>query len=206
MKIISLGGICGCELAKALRKLNQPAYPYDWLITTQSFVIRSFNNFKRFFNFDDESYLYKHDKLIDENKKAIMLHDFQNYDAEKSGVVQKYKRRFERLNQALSGDDESILFVRICDNVEEPLTPNNYYNNILTREKEDYWKWNEFIQTQETIYNKKMKLLLITNNAEHKNLNELSHVKIFYTPENNTTNDKICEIIWRIKIYMIYQK
>jgi hypothetical protein len=34
MKIISLGGIGGCELAKALRNLNQPAYPYDWMITT----------------------------------------------------------------------------------------------------------------------------------------------------------------------------
>ena len=206
MKIISLGGICGCELATALRKINQPAYPYDWLITTQSFVILSFNKFKRFFNFDDDSCLYNNDKLIDENKKAIMLHDFQNYDVEKNGVIQKYKRRFDRLNQALTEDDESILFVRICDNVEEPLTPLNYYNNILTREKEDYNKWNEFIQNQETIYNKKMKLLLITNNLSDTNLHDLSHVKIFYTPENNTTADKICEIIWRIKMYMIYQK
>ena len=206
MKIISLGGICGDELARALRKLNQPTYPYDWLITTQSFVIFSFNKFKRFFNFDDDSCLYNHDKLIDENKKAIMLHDFQNYDAEKNGVIQKYKQLFERLNSALTEDDESILFVRICDNVEEPLTPLNYYNNILTREKEDYNKWNDFIQNQEAIYNKKMKLLLITNNVEHKNLNELSHVKIFYTNEHNTTTDKICEIMWRIKFYMIYNK
>jgi hypothetical protein len=38
MKIISLGGIGGCDLAEALRKLNQPTYPYDWLITTQSFT------------------------------------------------------------------------------------------------------------------------------------------------------------------------
>jgi hypothetical protein len=75
----------------------------------------------------------------------------------------------------------------------------------LTREKEDYWKWNEFIKNQEIIYNKKMKLLFITNNAEHKNLNDLSHVKIFCTTEHNTY-DKMHEIMWRIKIYMIYSK
>ena len=28
MKIISLGGIGGCDLATALRKLNQQTYPY----------------------------------------------------------------------------------------------------------------------------------------------------------------------------------
>ena len=50
-----------------------------------------------------------------------------------------------------------------------------------------------------------MKLLLITNNAEHKNLNDLSHVKIFCTTEHNTY-DKMHEIMWRIKIYMIYHK
>ena len=41
MKIISLGGIGGCDLATALRKLNQQTYPYNWLITTQSFIIKS---------------------------------------------------------------------------------------------------------------------------------------------------------------------
>ena len=42
MKIISLGGVGGCDLAQSLRDLNQPTYPYDWLITSQSFIIKSF--------------------------------------------------------------------------------------------------------------------------------------------------------------------
>ena len=48
MKLISLGGVGGCNLAFTLRKLNQPTYPYNWLITTQSFVIDSFLKFENF--------------------------------------------------------------------------------------------------------------------------------------------------------------
>ena len=77
MKIISLGGIGGCDLAQALRKLNQPAYPYDWLITTQSFIIKSFNDFNNFFVFH-RYYVYNNNNLLVYNKKAIMLHDFNN--------------------------------------------------------------------------------------------------------------------------------
>ena len=77
MKIISLGGIGGCELATALRNLNQPTYPYDWLITTQTFIINSFNDINNFFVFD-EKYVYN-EKLLVYDKKAIMLHDFNNF-------------------------------------------------------------------------------------------------------------------------------
>ena len=82
MKLISLGGIGGCDLAEALRKLNQPTYPYDWLITTQSFIIDSFNDFNSFFAFDAK-YVYDTEKLLVYNKKAIMLHDFNNFALQK---------------------------------------------------------------------------------------------------------------------------
>jgi hypothetical protein len=69
MNIISLGGIGGCDIAQALRELNQPAYPYDWIISTQSFVINSFDNINNFFIFD-EKYVYDNQKLIMYNKKS----------------------------------------------------------------------------------------------------------------------------------------
>jgi len=161
MKIISLGGIGGCELAQALRNLNQPAYPYDWLLTTQTFIINSFNNFNNFFIFD-KTYIYDNTKLLSNDKKAIMLHDFDNFDSQKEIVIEKYKRRFERLNECLNSN-EDILFVRIYDNLQEKLNPNDYYNNILIRDEEDVEKWSNFIKHIQIKYNKKIELLLITN-------------------------------------------
>lgn len=161
MKIISLGGIGGCELARALRNLNQPTYPYDWLITTQTFIINSFNDINNFFVFD-EKYVYNNDKLLVYDKKAIMLHDFNNFLLQKEGVITKYKRRFERLNESLNSN-EDILFVRMYDNLEEKLIPTDYYNNILIRDEEDIQKWEIFINYIQSKYNKKIKLLIITS-------------------------------------------
>lgn len=160
-KIISLGGVGGCELATAIREFNQPSYPYDWLITTQSFVMNSFNNFDNFFAFNKE-FVYNTSQLLNKNKTAIMLHDFHNFDLEHERTKIKYKRRYERLSNTLNGDNP-ILFVRIYDNLEEMLTPKNYYNNIFVREKEDLYKWNDFISNISKEFNKKIHLLLITS-------------------------------------------
>ena len=190
MKIISLGGIGGCDLAQALRNLNQQTYPYDWLITTQTFVINSFNDINNFFVFD-EKYLYDNSYLIVDNKKAIMLHDFNNYFLQKEDVITKYKRRFERLNDSLNSNDD-ILFVRIYDNLQENLFPAKFYDNILIRDEEDIYKWEIFINYIQSKYNKKIKLLIITsredicckthNNIilcytkEHKNVQTISNI------------------------------
>ena len=191
MKIISLGGVGGCDLAQSLRDLNQPTYPYDWLITSQSFIIKSFNNFDNFFIFD-EKYIYDRQKLIDVNKKAIMLHDFHNFSLEKNEVILKYNRRFERLNNDINGNEE-ILFVRIYDNLEEKLQPLNYYNDIFVRDEEDISKWNEFISKLSTTYNKKIILLLITSNENICNDN-YSNIIIYFTTKHKDSNT-IREII-----------
>ena len=191
MKIISLGGVGGCELAKALRNLNQETYPYDWLITAQSFIIKSFNNINNFFVFDDYN-VYDTHKLLDVNKKAIMLHDFHNFHIEKDIVIQKYKRRFERLNTVLRSND-SILFVRIYDNLEDKLVPLNYYDNIFTRDDENMIKWNDFIiDIQNTFNNNKIKLLVITNK---QNLCTVSENVILHYTNNHTDNQYIYNII-----------
>ena len=44
-KYISLGGAGGCGIAQYLKILNnnnQPTYPYDWIVSSQSFIINSF--------------------------------------------------------------------------------------------------------------------------------------------------------------------
>jgi hypothetical protein len=185
MKIISLGGIGGCDLAQALRNLNQKTYPYDWLITTQSFIINTFTDFNNFFIFD-EKYIYDNSKLLVYNKKAIMLHDFVNFTSQKEEVITKYKRRFERLNESLY-DDDDILFVRIYDNLQETLVPNYYYDNILIRDNEDIEKWETFINNIQTKYNKKIKLLIITS-LEEICSKTYNNIIMHFTKEHKNSN------------------
>jgi hypothetical protein len=187
IKIISLGGVGGCDLATALRNMNQLTHPYDWLVTTQSFVLRSFNNFENFFTFD-EKYSYHNDTyFIDKDKKAVMPHDFTgNFNLEKDKVISKYKRRFERLNENLNSD-EDILFVRIYDNLEEHLIPNNFYDNIFDRDEEDIEKWDEFISHTQKKYNKKIKLLIISS-KENIVKKQYSNVIVYFTKQHKYNN------------------
>lgn len=187
MIIISLGGIGGCDLATALRNLNQLTHPYDWLITTQSFVISSFDDFDLFFDFNKE-YVYDTKKLLTKNKKAIMLHDFNNFDSEREKVMEKYKTRFNRLNANLNSN-EDLLFVRIYDNLEEELSPKNYYDNILIREKEDLKKWEQFISSFQNKYShKNIKLLIITSCEDVCNM-EFNNIIIYFTKNHKKVTE-----------------
>jgi hypothetical protein len=159
MKIISLGGIGGCDLAASLRDLNQPAGPWDWLITTQSFVIRSFDTFDNFFKFD-EKFVHDQTLLLVEDKKAIILHDFTDFAAQKIEVIEKYKKRFERLHDILNSN-EPVLFVRIWDNLDESIS--SYYDTIFAREQEQLAVWNNFITDKIKSY-PNIRLLVITSN------------------------------------------
>jgi hypothetical protein len=191
MKIISLGGVGGCELAQALRNLNQLTYPYDWLITTQTFIINSFNDINNFFVFD-EKYVYDNKKLLVYDRKAIMLHDFNNFFLQKEDVITKYKRRFERLNESLNTNDD-LLFVRIYDNLQDKLMPNDYYNNILIRDEEDIQKWDVFINYIQSKYSKKIKLLIITN-KEGISSKTYNNIILFFTKDHKN-NKNIYNII-----------
>jgi hypothetical protein len=194
MKIISLGGVGGCELAESLRYLNQLTYPYDWLITTQTFIINSFNDFNNFFIFE-EKYVHNTHLLIDHNKKAIMLHDFNNFLLEKNNVINKYKRRFERLNDSLNINDH-ILFVRMYDNLQDELYPPNVYNNIFIRDDEDLNIWEKFIISIQNKYNNnKIKLLIISNREDICN-KKYENIILYYRKKNS--DEKIYNIIQNI--------
>lgn len=164
MEFISLGGVGGCELAHACRKLNCPAYPYDWIISSQSFVLQSFLNISDFFNFD-LAYVYQNTYLLTKNLSAIILHDFTNFNLEKDIVITKYKRRFNRLQQLME-NEKPILFIRVMDNLKNDLNPLHFYDNIYSRESESIELWQTFIDTLISKFNKKLYLLLITDNKD----------------------------------------
>ena len=185
--IISLGGVGGCILAETLRKLNQETYPYDWLITTQGFVIKSFNNFDLFFNFDNKLLCDNNEKLITSSKNAIMLHDFKNFDLEKDEVIKKYTRRFNRLNYSLNNNN--ILFVRIFDNINKELYPkSDKWNNIFIREIENLKIWDDFIISINKKYNKNNKLLIITDDENISNIN-FKNIILYHTYNIGTISE-----------------
>ena len=118
-------------------------------------------------------------------------HDFNNFAFQKNEVIQKYERRFTRLNEALMSD-EPILFVRIYDNLDEKLVPIDYYNNILSRDDEDIQKWEDFITCIQNKYNKKTKLLVITSREDICNKTYNNVIMQF------TTQHKKCDNIYEI--------
>jgi len=187
MEIISLGGVGGCQLANALRLRNYKAYPYDWLVTSQSFILNSFDNIDNFFTFD-ESYVYQNVNLLCENQNAVMLHDFTHFESQKTDVIERYKRRFNRLNQTLK-DVNRILFVRVMDNLQENMSPLNFYDEIYIRENENPQLWEEFIHKIKEKYKCDCHLLLITNETQYLKKSEIyKDVTISYTIEK-TDND-----------------
>ena len=162
MKLISLGGVGGCNLAFALRKLNQPTYPYNWLITTQSFVIDSFLKFENFFQIDKE-YLHGKRTLLNKNKTAIMLHDFKKFD--KNEVTDKFKRRYSRLKDAMQAS-EDVLFIRAMEDMEAPMIPKGKYDDIFKREEDEIQLWSGFLNQQQNKFNKEIKMLLLAHNEK----------------------------------------
>jgi hypothetical protein len=202
MKIISLGGVGGCDLATALRMFDQPSYPYDWIVSSQSFILHSFDRFFNFFEFTEE-YVYDRTVLLEKNKKAVMLHDFSDFTRERDTVIAKYKRRFERLHSALYDSDEPILFVRINDNLEETLVPRFYYDNIFSREEESLERWDSWMQTVSETCGKRCLLLFISSHMKHHNIVDGSNWKNVIV--RHTLHHKFAENIHNIVFSVIQQ-
>lgn len=165
-EIISLGGVGGCDITGALRELNCMSYPYSWIVSSQSFVIKSFNNFDNFFDFDTKYLHPTHNSIIyTPDKSAVMLHDFSNLHNidEKNNVIEKYKRRFDRLNNTLLNNNK-LLLIRLPDNLKSPMLPYGLYDNIYIREEEDLVLWNNFFTNLCNTYpSKEIHLLIITD-------------------------------------------
>jgi len=164
--IISLGGVGGCNITDALKTLNYLTFPYSWVVSSQSFVINSFNNYNNFFDFDTKYLHSNHTSVLHTpTKSAVMLHDFNNLHntIEKDNTIEKYKRRFERLNNTLLNTNKLIL-IRLPDNLKSPMLPYGLYDNIYIREEEDISKWNDFfIDICNTYPKKEIHLLIITD-------------------------------------------
>lgn len=177
IELISLGGVGGCVIAEAIsciKKENTRRYPYDWLLANQSFVIESFLSFENFFDFDDSSKSISKTQFLSKKLNGFSFHDFKDYENEKLIIKEKYIRRFKRLQERME-DMKSILFIRRTNN--EP--DHAEWKDIFINEKDDFIKWIEFKTSLECIYNKKIYILIIT-----ENMDEYSHNCSFNNEED----------------------
>jgi hydroxymethylpyrimidine pyrophosphatase-like HAD family hydrolase len=174
----------GVQCTSAVFKNNvqkTTSFPFDWMFSNPKFVFEMLlllliQNISieelvkdHFFYCDKRANISRHEHyyicdngsaLYNSKYNVIFPHDEYNIE-----TINKYIRRFERLNEALHSN-EDILFVRIYDNLEEKLIPDNYYDNILIRDEEDIQKWEDFINDIQSKYNKKIKLLIITSKED----------------------------------------
>ena len=170
MKIISLGGVGGCDIPQSIQRIIPPIrHPYDWILANQTFVMRTLINNNDFFNFTDKTKIIGKTVFVNE-LDGMSVHDFpdtideDNYDIITDSINKKYNRRFARLNEALNYD-EPILFIRIANNMPQIKEWDNIFNSV----PDNFQKWVEFIQYLNDFFKKPIYLLIFTNNEEEYN-------------------------------------
>lgn len=171
---ISLAGVGGCSVSRALRSLGQSALPFDWLIARQDFVISAIESGGvSFFDFEDPASLHGETIITVPDRSALSIHDFrQNWAAEKENVGKKYRRRWSRFHEILNSRPDArqprkIVFVRSFLDMDEPIE--SIYDNIFVRQKEDIRAWEDFL-TREQRKNPgtEMHLVIVTSRDDVK--------------------------------------
>lgn len=113
LHLISLGGCGGCGIRMEIEKIkNQLSYPYDWIVSSQNFVINSFFEYTtNFINFVENKFNISTPYHYNENTNVIdgiAIHDHYNHI-----TYEKYKKRFERLHTTISNKSNKIVFIRL---------------------------------------------------------------------------------------------
>lgn len=192
IKLISLGGVGGCYIRDILRKLDNPTYIYDSLVTNHIFVQESLTDKTKFFDFNNHQKVHNGCYFLDENKNAVMLHQFGNFSIQQKEVIDKYERRYKRLEDTLNSEYH-ILFIRQMDNINVKLE--TFYDNIFIRTSENIDQWTEFILNLRKIYtNSNIHFLLLSNDIIETSNNGI------YTRKGNREqfNDIIKEVIEKV--------
>lgn len=179
---ISLAGVGGCSVSRALRSLGQNALPFDWLIARQDFVISAIESGgTAFFDFDDHARLHGETIITVPERSALSIHDFrQNWAAEKENVRKKYRRRWNRFHDILysrpgARQPRKIVFVRSFLDMDEPIE--SIYDNIFVRQKEDVRAWEDFLaREQRKNPGTEMHLVIVTSRDDVKSQAPKVHV------------------------------
>lgn len=137
--IIPLGDNCGISIILKELELRKKSYPFDWISDvgpnpTYSIIEQNINLFLELLEFGDIENITN--KLlgdcIDENNKTNGNYIFPHEYGSKKDIIEKYKRRFQRLYDDSSNKNNINLYILItrCYIVNGELF-NNLYNKIM---------------------------------------------------------------------------
>lgn len=171
---VSLAGVGGCSISKALRSLGQNALPFDWLIARQDFVISAIeSDGLSFFDFSNPERLHGETIITTSDNNALSIHDFKkNWTLEKEDVQKKYKRRWMRFHDILNSRQKQqtprkIIFVRSFLDMDEPIE--SIYDNIFVRREENIQIWEDFIyRLKNKNPDMEMDIIIITSRKDVK--------------------------------------
>lgn len=179
---VSLAGVGGCSVSKALRSLGQNALPFDWLIARQDFVISAIeSDGQSFFDFSNPERLHGNTIITMPDNSALSIHDFKkSWTLEKEDVQKKYKRRWMRFHDILNSRQQTqvprkIIFVRSFLDMDEPIE--SIYDGIFVRREENIQLWEDFIRRlQKKNPEIEMDILIITSRKDVKS--NIPHVHV----------------------------
>lgn len=179
---ISLAGVGGCSVSRALRSLGQNALPFDWLIARQDFVISAIeSNGESFFDFNNPERLHGETIITMPDSSALSIHDFRkDWSLEKDDVQKKYRRRWIRFHDIINARQEAVkprrvIFVRSFLDMDEPIE--SIYDNIFVRREEDIRLWEDFIsRIQKKNPDIEMHLVIVTSRRDVKSDRPNVHV------------------------------
>lgn len=181
---ISLAGVGGCSVSRALRSLGQNALPFDWLIARQDFVISAIESGgQSFFDFSNPQRLHGETIITMPDNSALSIHDFKkSWALEKEDVQKKYRRRWMRFHEILNPRQKTpaprkIIFVRSFLDMDEPIEA--IYDNIFIRQEENIQLWEDFIsRLQKKNPAIEMDIVIITSRKDVKSTKPNVHVVV----------------------------
>ena len=155
MEFISLGRHCDVayNIAKYIKK--QPTQFFDWLRTDFKCILHilNLNNIDNIFNLENikvDKELYAHEneiaitlKNFEENNLTLLFHheiklkDYNNYNNTEinnklNEFIDKYKRRFNRLNELIKSNNKLIFIYKITNHFDYKIYISEFEKVILS--------------------------------------------------------------------------
>lgn len=148
-------------LTTVIRKFDQPAYPFDWNITNQSFVIKCVESGgSHFFEFAERHMVDGF--LLSPHNDAFLFHEYKHDRPlwiENGDIKETYLRRLHRLLEAYYSDSELLL----CRHAIDANPYNDYAKSSWSRLPfrilpDNVCRWSKFISRRP-----KTRLIIFTN-------------------------------------------
>ena len=188
IKFISLGGGGACGIRMKIEKiLNQPSYIYDWLVSSQDFIIDTIFDYKNFIDFSNTMNMnIQHPYHFNLDKNYIDAFALHHNFEKKNKLI--FENRFNRLQDTLKNykcvlirlmidknNDACIVYSKNINNIEHYTDNNNKFNDkyeLKTSFKnyvDEIDKWQTFYKNITTFYKNNDIILILFGGKKPQN-------------------------------------